>query len=448
MQSVLVVEDHNLTREALVEQLQEAGYEARGAHSLDAARALVAQKMPDAALLDIGLGDGSGLNLLEELLSIRRNLPVIMVSGFGDSERTIRAMKAGAFDYVTKPYELDALLEVLARAVGARPVAEPHDHEDEPPAGLIGRSRPMLEVWKAIGRAAASRAPVLITGESGTGKELVARAIHDHAEHDLPFVPVNLAALPSTLIESELFGHEKGAFTGANQAREGRFELAAEGSLFLDEIGDLPLHLQTKLLRVLEDGGYERIGGSERRASRARIISATSKSVGPGPESLLREDLYYRLAVLEIPIPPLRERREDIPLLVHAFLAQIGPRHRGITDQALDRLVNEEWPGNVRQLRHALENACVMSAAEVLDLDDFRMLGPAPAQARAPAPRPNSEVESELGEDLDLKANVERLERRLIAAALQRAEGNRSHAARLLGIRRALLYSKVLAYDL
>jgi DNA-binding NtrC family response regulator len=282
--------------------------------------------------------------------------------------------------------------------------------------------------------------PVLITGESGTGKELVARAIHDHEQPDRPFVPVNLAALQSTLIESELFGHERGAFTGAVARREGRFEIATDGTLFLDEIGDLEGSLQTKLLRVLEDGGYERVGGAARLESHARIISATSRPVTPGqPGSTLREDLYYRLAVLRIDVPPLRERRQDIPLLVQTFLRRmeaVGAPARAVSDAAMDLLTEHDWPGNVRQLRHVLESACVMSSADVLDEGAFD-LGPARV-AKVAHPVPT------LGEDLDLRQNLERLERELIARALDRAHGNRAEAARILGIRRAQLYARML----
>ncbi len=440
MSRVLIVEDDRIIRFSLAQALADAGYEVETAEGIGDARQLLDAPGPfHVALVDIRLKDGDGLALLEELRRDVPHLPVIIVTAFGDSERTIRAMKAGAFEYVTKPFDLDALLALIARAVKVHPAA----NLPEGAIGntLVGASAAMLGVWKSIGRSAASRVPVLITGESGTGKELVARAIHDHAHPERPFVAVNLAALPSSLVESELFGHERGAFTGAVARREGRFEVAGDGTLFLDEIADLELALQTKLLRVLEDGGYERVGGSQRLESRARIITATSRSVAPGlPGSLLREDLYYRLAVLRIDVPPLRDRRQDIPLLVQAFLRRAGRSSRALSEGAMNKLSGHGWPGNVRQLRHVLENACVMSAAEVLDetafnLDDAR--GPAalaPAAPPAPAER----------QDLDLRMNLEKLERELIETALSRAQGNRALAARLLGIRRALLYARIL----
>ena len=280
MPRVLLVEDDRTIRNSLGEALSDSGYEVRTAEGVQAARLLLDTEDFDAALMDIRLKDGDGLTLLEEVRRDDPQLPVIMVTAFGDSERTIRAMQAGAFEYVTKPFEMDALLALLARAVRVHPATPVLEAGSG--TSLVGASPAMLGVWKSIGRAAASRVPVLITGETGVGKELVARAIHEHAQPGRPFVAVNLASLPSSLVESELFGHEKGSFTGAVARREGRFELASEGTLFLDEIADLELPLQTKLLRVLEDGGYERVGGSGRLLSGARIISATSRSVAPG----------------------------------------------------------------------------------------------------------------------------------------------------------------------
>jgi DNA-binding NtrC family response regulator len=303
----------------------------------------------------------------------------------------------------------------------------------------------MLEVWKMIGRASTSQAPVLITGESGVGKELVARAIHDYSlRRSGPFVAVNIAALPQALIESELFGHEKGAFTGATLKRTGRFELASNGSLFLDEIGDLDMNLQTKLLRVLEDGTFERLGDATPFRSQARILAATSRIVTPGAEgAALREDLYYRLGVVRIHVPPLRERTQDIPLIVDAFLRTFSGARRAISEEALERLLAYDWPGNVRQLRHVLENACVMSTTEILDAADFA-LADQPTNISADEP----EEEAFASSNLNLRENLERLERRIIETALARAKGNRALAARLLGIRRALLYTRMKHFGL
>lgn len=427
---LLIVEDDRTIRDALGGVFRDAGYTVDAADGIGAAERLLALHTFAAVLLDIRLKDGDGLQLLESLRKRAPQLPVIMATSYGDSERTIRAMRLGAFEYVTKPFELDALLGCVARAVRSAPPirVEPDAKSDV----LIGSSPEMLKVWKAIGRAADSRAPVLITGETGVGKELVARAIHQHGlGPGFPFVAVNVAALPATLIESELFGHEKGAFTGAVERHEGRFELARDGTLFLDEIGDLDPKLQTQLLRVCEDGGFERVGGTTRLSSKARLVAATSRPVTPGSAgATLREDLYYRLGVIRIDVPPLVERRQDIPLLVDAFLRSTGPTRRAVSEEAMLRLVDHDWPGNVRQLRHVIESACVMSRAEVLDVDDLQL--------------PSAQLTAAPGEsDLDLRRNLERLERQLIERALLTAQGNRAGAARLLGIRRALLYARM-----
>ena len=436
--TILIVDDEPVIRYALTSQLEEQGFEVTSAESIAQARAaLDGGRRFHAVLLDIKLKDGDGLDLLEELRRSRPGLPVIMATAFGDSERAIRAMKLGAFEFVTKPFDLDALLATLSRATETKGAAPPPAPPD-PSVRMIGSSPRMLDVWKAIGRAAASSVPVLITGETGVGKELVARAIHEHGDRkDHELVAVNLAAIPPTLVESELFGHEKGAFTGAVARREGRFELADRGTLFLDEIGDLDMTLQTKLLRVLEDGSYERVGGAARLTSRARILSATSRPVDPGaPGGTMRKDLYYRLGVLRIDVPPLRERKQDIPALVHAFLREAPPPRRAISEAALDRLGDYHWPGNVRELRHVLQQACVMSSAEILDADDLVLRAEAPAAA-ASAPR-----------DLDLRAALDRLELQMIQEALTRSRGNRAEAARLLGIRRALLYARLRYFGL
>jgi two-component system, NtrC family, response regulator AtoC len=435
---VLVIDDDRSIRDGLASALDEAGYRVRTADGVVTGRAAVARGGVDAALLDIRLRDGDGLDLLAELRRDAPSVPVIMATAYGDSDRTIMAMKLGAFDYVTKPFDLDALLATVARATSAPAAARVERGPDE--TAFVGASLAMLDVWKAIGRAAASSAPVLITGESGVGKDLVARTIHAHsARRDAPFVPVNVAALAPTLVESELFGHERGAFTGAATAREGRFELASSGTLFLDEIGDLEPAMQTRLLRVLEDGGYERVGGNTRLVSRARIVSATSRPVTPGaPSTTLREDLFYRLSVVRIEVPPLRRRRVDIPLLIDAALRRAGGARRAISEAAMRALTEYDWPGNVRQLLHVVESACVMSAAEVLDVRDFAISG-APTGDVANLPDDG---------DLDLRRNLEALERRLILRAIERAQGNRAQAARLLGIRRALLYARARRFGL
>jgi DNA-binding NtrC family response regulator len=440
--SVLVVEDEAGLREGLAAAVETLGYRAVEAAGLAEARRALEDGAPDCILLDIRLKDGSGLDFLNELRKGRdRDVPVIVATAYGDGERTIRAMRDGAFDYVTKPFDLPALLATVERAIKQRRLARsiaPTASAPRADGGLVGTSAAMHAIWKLIGRASASVSPVLITGETGVGKDLVARAIHDYSPRSRdPFVAVNLAALPPTLLESELFGHERGAFTGASARRSGRFESAAAGTLFLDEIGDLDSALQTKLLRVLQDGSFERVGGNEKLVASARVVTATSKPVRPGETGcVLREDLYYRLAVIEIHVPPLRVRRSDIPLLVAHALA--GTPARALSEEAMDRLLAYEWPGNVRELIHVVERAAVLCGGEVIDVPNL------PESLRvARAPRLETQ-----GEHVVLRDAVAELERRMIAAALERAKGNRSEAARQLGIARPQLYAKMEEYGL
>jgi two-component system, NtrC family, response regulator AtoC len=434
---VLIVEDEPGLRQGLSDLVTAMGSEPLTAAGLGEARGIVAARAIDCVLLDIRLRDGDGLDYLGELRGTARGVPVIVATAYGDSERTIRAMRDGAFDYLTKPFDLEALRTTIERALKQRALARSAAPAPDPPetrADLVGTSAAMLAVWKLIGRAAGSTAPVLITGETGTGKELVARAIHAYAPRARqPFIASNLAALPPTLIESELFGHERGAFTGATARRSGRFEAAAGGTLFLDEIGDLDPALQTKLLRVVQEGTYERVGGNDPIATDARLIAATSRAVRPGAAgAALREDLYYRLAVIEIELPPLRARRSDIPLLVAHALR--GTAARAVSEEAMQRLLGSPWPGNVRELFHVLERAAVLCGSEVIDVGDL------PEAVRDAAPVALGPLGAE---DISLHDAVAGLEKQLILRALERAKGNRSAAARLLGIGRPLLYAKM-----
>ena len=435
--TVLIVEDEPGLRQGLGDVVKAMGCEPLAAAGIGEARAMVGAQAVDCVLLDIRLRDGDGLDYLVELRATARGVPVIVATAYGDSERTIRAMRDGAFDYLTKPFDLEILRATIGRALNQRALAREAGPTLDPPEArqdLVGTSAAMLAIWKLIGRAAASTAPVLITGETGTGKELVARAIHAYSPRARkPFIAVNQAALPPTLIESELFGHERGAFTGATARRSGRFEAAAGGTLFLDEIGDLDPALQSKLLRVVQEGTYERVGGNEPIAGDVRLIAATNRPVRPGAAgATLREELYYRLAVIEIELPPLRVRRSDIPLLVAHALR--GKKARAVSEAAMQRLLGNPWPGNVRELFHVLERAAVLCASEVIDVGDL----PAALHAQAPAAALPAD-----DDDLSLHSAVARLEKQLILRALDRAKGNRSAAARLLGIGRPLLYAKM-----
>jgi DNA-binding NtrC family response regulator len=435
VKTVLIVEDERKLREGLSKAVASAGHRALAASGLGEAREILDREEIGCVLLDIRLKDGDGLTLLRDLGASARKVPVIMATAYGDSDRTIEAMRDGAFEYVTKPFDLDHLLAIVDRALrqneGARAVL------DLGPAsqrhGLVGASAAMLAVWKVIGRAASSDLPVLVTGETGTGKELVARAIHRYSPRaGAPFVAVNLAALPASLLESELFGHERGAFTGATARRAGRVELALGGTLFLDEIGDLDVGVQTKLLRVLQTGTFERVGGEQTLAMTARIIAATHRPVRPGDRgATLREDLYYRLAVIEVAVPPLRERRSDIPLLVAHALE--GTKARAVTEDAMAHLMSRDWPGNVRELAHVVGRAAVMCGGEVIDLAAVQGSGGGPSSAPTPFE----------GDVPNLREAMAAFERRLIVAALEQCGGNRSEAARRLGIARTHLYAKL-----
>ncbi len=437
---VLIVEDDPGIQEGLLRAVASRGYAGLGVASREEAAKILDERDAICVLLDMRLRDGDGLDLLRD---VRRRgggaPPVIVVTAFGDSERTIAAMKEGAFEYVTKPFDLPRLLDTVDRAVRTRAPATGGQVPAAPPGAssesLIGASACMLEVWKVIGRSAASQMSVLILGETGTGKELIARAVHAHsARAHGPVVSVNLAALPGALIESELFGHEKGAFTGAISRRPGRIELAAGGTLFLDEVGDLDLSLQTKLFRVLQDGRFERVGGAETLNSDVRIVAATNKPARPSdPNARLRSDLYYRLAVIEIEVPPLRARRSDIPLLVVAALKRTNAR--AVTEEAMARLVAYDWPGNVRELFHTVERAAIMAGSEVIDLTDL----PPAIQDAHHQPAPGADA----CDGMTLHQAVRALEKQMIARALERAAGNRAQAARILGIARPQLYAKM-----
>ena len=441
---VLVVEDQETLRDGLVRAIAKTGVEVSAAADLASARTAVASRDYDCVLLDLRLPDGDGLDFLAEMKGgLAPAVPVIVVTSFEDSERTMRAMSLGAHDYVTKPFDLSALRATISAALRSRSLArrvEPQLEESEGEDRLIGQSAAMRELWKAIGRAAAVDSPVLVTGETGTGKELVARAIHRHSRRaEGPFIAVNLAGLPLSVIESELFGHERGAFTGAGQRRIGRIEAAARGTLFFDEIGDLAPMLQSKLLRFLQEHTFERVGSNEVLRSEARIVAATLAPIRPSAsDSRLRSDLYYRLAVIEIDVPPLRARREDVALLVRHGVERA--RARGISDEAIEFLRGRDWPGNVRELLHTIERGAAFAGGEVIDARHLVL--PAPGDVS---------LEQKLAQvvgDRMLPEAVGLLERAMVNLALVRSGGNRSQAARLLGIARPLLYAKMREHGL
>ena len=399
------------------------------------ALALAREDAPDVVVSDINLGARlSGLDVLRRLRTVAPDARVVLVSGFGTLETAIDAVRNGAFDYVSKPFDIGAVRATVERALqrGAAASASPVPPSDVPPAGLIGRTASMLAVYKQIAHAADSTAPVLISGESGTGKELVARAIHQHGKRaDRPFVPVNCGAIAETLLESELFGHVRGAFTGAVSDARGLFEQANGGTILLDEIGETSGALQVKLLRVLQEGEVRPVGSTRVVRVDVRVLAATNADLERDvAEGRFRQDLFYRLSVLVVRMPALRERREDIPLLVERFLRNAwtrAGRRVDLSPGALQRLVEYRWPGNVRELENTIERLVLLSRDAVVQESDLPF-----AAARGGEP-----LEPRLFADLP---SLDEVERRYLAHVLEAVGGNRTRAAEVLGIDRRTLY--------
>jgi nitrogen regulation protein NR(I) len=423
--------------------------------------ALAAQHRPDVVLLDLQLPDLTGLEMLRRLRELDARSPVIFITGRSTTDTAIEAMKLGAYDYLLKPLELKQLREVVGRAAAISRlmhvpavVADAGAVDDRADA-IVGRCAAMQEVYKAIGRVAAQDVTVLIAGESGTGKELVARAIYQHSRRaDRPFLAVNCAAIPEQLLESELFGHEKGAFTGADRRRIGKFEQVSGGTLFLDEVGDLSPLTQSKMLRVLQEQRFERVGGTETVHTDVRVLAATNRDLDVlVAHGRFRPDLYYRLSVVTIRLPPLRERGDDLALLVQHYLRhysrELGKEVKVIPPEALDLLRRQPWPGNVRELQNVLERALLRATGPVL-LPEF--LEPALGSwlaALPPAGAPSGDLAQFIEERLqagseDLYAEaLQRMERLLLTRVLQHTGGNQLQAARLLGITRGSLRTKL-----
>lgn len=460
-QSVLIVDDEKNLRESLVEVIEAEGFSSLQATNGEEAVALLRHGgvSPDIIFLDVRMPKMGGLAVLRLIRDEHLTAaPVIVISAFGDSTQTIEAMRLGAYDYITKPLELDELIAVLQRAAEQRRMSLEREAarttieaaSTTPPDGaaapaMIGTSRAMREIFKQVGRLAATDATVLITGESGTGKELVARAVHIHsARASRPFVAVNCGAIPENLVEAELFGHERGAFTGAEARKKGRFELAHTGTLFLDEAGELPTSAQVKLLRVLQERRFERVGGTETMAVDVRIIAATNRNLKEEVEERrFREDLYYRLSVIEVRLPPLRSRLADVPQLTEHFIERLSKRHgvapKFLSDAALMMLLTHDYPGNVRELENMIERGIVTSGTDVILPEHLFDNGGHDATHDVNASARTTPAIF----DLPFKEAVAALERELIRRALDAAGGNRAEAARRLHINRRLLYSKL-----
>lgn len=443
---VLVVDDEANLRRMLGAVLGAEGYTVAEASSGTEAVAAVQRKRPDAVFLDLQMPGGpDGLETLERLTHEVPGVPVIMMSGQAGLQDAVRATKLGAYHFLEKPLSPEALLLTLRAALElARARAQAQALRDAlgPTATLVGSSPQMAELRATIGRAAPTETRVLISGESGTGKELVAAAIHaGSARADGPFVRVNCAAIPRELIESEMFGHERGSFTGASDRRTGRFELADGGILFLDEVGDLGVEAQAKLLRALEAGEVERVGGERPVAVDVRVISASNKDLPRAvQEGRFRDDLLYRLNVFPIHIPPLRDRPGDIPELVEHFTAlltaRIGRPLARVTPQAMDALVRHPWPGNVRELANIVERLVILAPRPTIGAEDVAAALPAHADHAMPLPSP-------AGPDVALVEELDRFEKTLITRALSAAEGNVAEAARRLSTDRANLYRRM-----
>lgn len=442
---ILVADDEEIVREMLEDTLKEEGYRVATAKDGKEALEKIDSLAPDAVLLDNRMPEMSGVEVLEFIRRAGAGVPVILMTAYGSTEVTIQATKLGAFDYIVKPFQVRDLLSILERATAMRRLSSQVEalrkelSQNLSGAVLIGQSAQMQEVYKTIGRVADTDVTVLLQGESGTGKEMVARAIHlNSSRQDQPFIKINCASIPENLLESELFGHERGSFTGATSRRLGKFEIANRGTIFLDEIGETTLNTQAKLLRVLQDKEYERVGGNETIRVDVRILAATNKDLKKAvAEGTFREDLFFRLNVVTIWVPPLRERTEDIPELVNYFLArysrQFNKHVQGISREALDLLKKYHWPGNVRELQNVCERAVVMATGTVITPEDIPFPLKAAGQGLAPAP----------AKGMSLKEILLEMEKQVILNALKENNWNRTVTAQQLGISRRTLYDKI-----
>jgi two-component system, NtrC family, response regulator AtoC len=448
---ILIADDDAAIRTMLVELLRGEGYDTLEAKSGNEVLRIVPVEEPDLLLMDLRMPEQDGIQIMRRLAA--QELPVtniIMMTAFGTSSAAIEAMHLGAYDYITKPFDLDKVLFTIKRYFEREQLSRELVRAKQDTRALneriVGNTPEMQQVYKLIGQVAASDANVLVIGETGAGKESIAEMLHQYSSHAKgPLVKVNLTALPATLMESELFGHEKGSFTGADRQRIGRFERAHKGTIFLDEIGDMALTLQAKLLRVLQEREFERVGSSESIKVDVRVVAATNKDLRAEVEGgRFREDLYYRLAAITINVPPLRDRKDDIPLLVEHFLQKYrftdeSPAAR-ISDEALQRLLDYDWPGNVRELEHTIQRAVVLARGGVITRDHLAMeIGREIAII---------DLNQELSNGRSLSDFMSEMESRYLHRAVLRADGNRHAAAKTLGIDLATLERKLAEHGL
>lgn len=461
VKQILIVDDEEHVRYSLRKLLKKPGFDIiEASNGLEALRKLDTGE-PHLMLMDIEMPGMNGLDAIQKVKERYPSLPVIIITAYGTTERVIAAMKHGAFEYLEKPFDIDRLQYIVGEALEIRRLSKESTTTNVlagigPADTMIGESPAMKEVFKMIGRVAASDVSVLITGESGTGKELVAKAIHQFSDRSSkPFVAINCAAIPENLLESELFGHEKGAYTDAHQPKSGKFEQAEGGTLFLDEIGDMSLALQAKLLRVLQDNTFQRLGSNKTMRSTARIISATNKNLDSAiSEGKFREDLFYRLKVIAINIPPLRVRREDIPVLTTYFLKRYSLEMKknlpALPSESMDLLLGHNWPGNVRELENLIKRLILLSKANVItpdqiaaELDSGQKEAAPPAHEKHPEAFNPGEAEGRLYELVIGKAEEE-----LIRKTIAWCKGNLSKTSKVLGISRAMLYERMNKYGL
>lgn len=449
--NILVADDDPSIRALLRSFLESENFEVNEAKTGMEVLETLGDLKPDLLLMDIRMPEMDGIEVLQKMNELRVEVPSLLMTAHATSSTAIKAIQMGAFDYITKPFELEDVLLTIDRffeyqALNSEVKNLREQLERDPSDRIIGKSAAMQEVYKAIGRVANSDATVLITGDTGTGKELVARTIHGNSGYRHgPLIAVSCAALPESLLESELFGHEKGSFTSAVTQRKGRFELAHKGSIFLDEVGEMTLGTQKKLLRVLQEREFERVGGSTPIKVDVRVIAATNVNLLDAVTAkTFREDLYYRLNVISIHLPPLRERKEDIPLLVEHFLdkhrfSPTSPPAR-ISEEAMRVLQNHQWPGNVRQLENTVMRATVMAQGGIIT--SRHLLLEQTTEKRF------IDIQQKVQQKIPMKDVLAEIEKEMILEALNQARGNRSQAAKLLGIYRRLLYAKMREYGI
>ncbi|MCL4190721.1 MAG: sigma-54 dependent transcriptional regulator [Thermoguttaceae bacterium] len=463
MSSIVIVDDERSVLAAFEELLSARGHDVSTAIHAEQALERARTGDCDLVIMDICLPGMNGLDALREIKRLQPRLPVVIMTGQGTMETAIEATKMGAFDYQLKPLEPAEMLRVIDKALESSRLARQQVSLGSLPAdvasdAMIGQSSNMQEVYKAIGRVAPTDATVLIRGESGTGKELVARAIYQHSlRKDGPFLIINCAAIPETLLESELFGHEKGAFTGATSRRIGKFQQAHGGTIFLDEIGEIPLALQAKILRVLQERTVERVGGNDTVRVDTRVLAATNRALEQAiREGTFREDLYHRLNVVTVTLPPLRERRDDIPRLADFFLGRFARdleiERPVIAPEAMELLMRHPWPGNVRELMHALQSVMIFTQGYPIQAADLAgvLKKPSPGELAEAGRRMDELLRSLVRQQLIgaregplYSEFLERVERLLLTEALRQSKGNQTHAARLLGLARPTLHAKL-----